>query len=112
MADEFTDRLKEIAENTDIFNDQHYRDFIKEVLVSAPSFSNFPNINLNIGAPEIHASLNIEGLNSNLPEINLPDLDFNLPEFAEPYDKKVSGFDISKIYDYIKKKSRFLKGLL
>jgi hypothetical protein len=114
MADEFMDKLKKIAENTDIFNDQRYKDFIKEILISAPSFNNLPDINLNIGAPKIDVSLNIEEFNSNLPEISadLPDLDFNLPEFAEPYDKRGSGFDISKIYDYIKKKSQFLKGLL
>ena len=114
MADEFVDKLRKIAEDSDIFKGQHYKDFIKEVLISAPSFNNLPDINLNIGAPEIDVSLNIEEFNSNLPEINmdLPDLNFELPEFAESYDKKVPGLNISKIYDYIKKKSQFLKGLL
>ncbi|GHV08456.1 hypothetical protein FACS1894160_2790 [Bacteroidia bacterium] len=91
---------------------------IESLLVPMPDFESRINLNpINITAPKIDVSINMPDFNMDLPDFNfnLPDFDLTTPKFMEPSNKllkhikikpKVSIFNFTKIYEYIRRKSR------
>ncbi|MDR1155274.1 MAG: hypothetical protein LBL04_11250 [Bacteroidales bacterium] len=76
---------------------------IESLLVPMPDFES--RINLNpIGSPKIDVSINIPDFNFNPPQFTKPDV--NLDKIKPLYKPKVSIFNFSKIYERIKETIR------
>jgi hypothetical protein len=85
---------------------------IKSLLVPVPYFKDSLILNINMDMPKIDITVNMPEFNLNLPELN-----FATPKFIEPSDDflklsetnnkaKISVFNFSKIYEYVRKRVR------
>jgi hypothetical protein len=78
---------------------------IESLKVPMPNFESRINLNpINITSPKIDVSINMPDFNFNLPQFTKPDV--NLNKIKPKYKYKVSIFNFSKIYEYVKRKGR------
>ena len=78
---------------------------IESLLVPLPDFESRINLNpIVINPPQINVSINMPEFNLNPPQFTEPDID--LQKIKPMYKNKSSIFNFSKIYEYVKRKSR------
>jgi serine/threonine protein kinase len=78
---------------------------IESIFVPMPDFKSGINLNpIQISSPKIDVSINMPDFNFNLPQFTEPDID--LQKIKPKYNSEVSKFNFTKIYEYVRRKSR------